>query len=212
MKKNTADDQVTQQIIPAPKIETASFKIKGTAPYMQAQFSEKTQNMLKEKMSSQQTGKAKKNREARDFDADVENAKHISVEGWCGIPASAFRVAMISACRLVGFKMTLAKLSVFVSADGYDKIDGQPLIKIEGKPERCDLPVRNATGVMDIRARPLWREWTATVSIKYDTQQFSRGDVQNLLARVGLQVGVGEGRPDSRMSAGLGYGLFEIVA
>jgi hypothetical protein len=36
-------------------------------------------------------------------------------------------------------------------------------------------------------------------------------DVVNLISRVGLQVGIGEGRPDSKQSAGLGYGLFEIL-
>ena len=33
----------------------------------------------------------------------------------------------------------------------------------------------------------------------------------NLIARVGMQVGVGEGRPDSKQSAGLGFGLFDVV-
>jgi hypothetical protein len=33
----------------------------------------------------------------------------------------------------------------------------------------------------------------------------------NLLARVGMQVGIGEGRPDSRESAGIGFGLFRIA-
>jgi len=32
----------------------------------------------------------------------------------------------------------------------------------------------------------------------------------NLLARAGLQVGIGEGRPDSKNSAGMGWGLFQI--
>jgi hypothetical protein len=36
-------------------------------------------------------------------------------------------------------------------------------------------------------------------------------DVTNLINRVGLQVGIGEGRPDSKDSAGIGLGLFEIV-
>jgi hypothetical protein len=36
-------------------------------------------------------------------------------------------------------------------------------------------------------------------------------DIVNLISRVGLQVGVGEGRPDSKQSAGLGFGLFQIV-
>jgi hypothetical protein len=35
--------------------------------------------------------------------------------------------------------------------------------------------------------------------------------VTNLMQRVGLQVGIGEGRPDSRESAGLGWGTFAIA-
>ena len=147
---------------------------------------------------------------ARDFDDDLEQAKHISVEGWQGIPASAFRQAMISACRLVGFKMTLAKLSVFVQADGFDRIDGIPLIRFEGTPERTEMAVRNATGVADIRIRPMWRQWKSKVRVAYDADQFTLQDVTNLMSRVGLQVGIGEGRPDSRDSAGLGWGTFRL--
>jgi len=40
---------------------------------------------------------------------------------------------------------------------------------------------------------------------------FTSSDVVNLFNRVGAQVGIGEGRPDSKASAGLGFGLFEIV-
>jgi hypothetical protein len=104
--------------ISAPKIETAEFKIAGTAPYVQLRFSEKAMNTMAEKMMlGSQAGK-KRAKEARDFDDDFRQAMHYSEEGWNGIPAGAFRNGLISACRLVGFKMTLAKLSVFVLPDG----------------------------------------------------------------------------------------------
>ena len=35
-------------------------------------------------------------------------------------------------------------------------------------------------------------------------------DVTNLLMRVGQQVGIGEGRPDSKNSAGMGWGTFNV--
>jgi len=73
------------------------------------------------------------------------------------------------------------------------------------------MAVRNATGVADIRVRPMWREWGAHVRVKYDADQFTLTDVTNLMARVGMQVGIGEGRPDSKSSAGLGWGTFELV-
>lgn len=215
MNKQTAASTTGQQTkavaIKPPKIETLVFNIKGTAPFVQARFSAKAMQAMKSKMLEGSTAKGKKQREARDFDDDFRQAMHVSPDGWVGIPASAFRQAMISACRLVGFKMTLAKLSVFVEADGFDAVDGIPLIKLQaGKPEKLEMAVRNQTGVADIRVRPMWREWGAKVRIRYDTDQFTAQDVANLMSRVGLQVGIGEGRPDSRESAGLGWGTFEL--
>ena len=72
------------------------------------------------------------------------------------------------------------------------------------------MPTRNATGVFDIRVRPMWREWYAQPVIQFDADQFKLQDVFNLLSRVGMQVGLGEGRPDSKMSSGLGYGTFTV--
>ena len=199
-------------VISAPNLKVAIFKIVGTAPYVQARFSQKAMHMMAEKMMAGSTAKGKKVRSARDFDDDFEQAKHVSTEGWIGIPASAFRQAMISACRLVGFKMTLAKLSVFVEADGFDKVDGIPLIKLDGPPpKKCEMAVRNATGVADIRVRPMWESWGANVRIRYDADQFTVTDVSNLMHRVGMQVGIGEGRPDSKSSAGLGWGVFKLA-
>ena len=202
--------QTAVQIKPA-NIQQAVFKIKGTAPYVQARFSAKAMQAMKEKMLAGSTAKGKKVREARNFDEDFEQAKHVSEQGWVGIPASSFRQAIISACRLVGFRMTLAKLSVFVAADGFDRVDGIPLIKLQApEPERTEMAVRNATGVADIRVRPMWREWAADVTVSYDADQFTLQDVTNLMQRVGMQVGIGEGRPDSRDSAGLGWGTFTL--
>jgi hypothetical protein len=205
-------NQVSVVIKPA-NIQTAKFTIRGTAPYVQARFTAKAMQAMMSKMAEGGAAKGKKVREARDFEDDYRQAMHISTEGWHGIPAGAFRQAMISACRLVGFKMTLAKLSVFVKADGFDVVDGVPLVRItKGQPERMDMAVRNQTGVADIRIRPMWREWQAEVNVSYDADQFKLEDVTNLMQRVGLQVGIGEGRPDSRESAGLGWGTFELVS
>ena len=93
-----------------------------------------------------------------------------------------------------------------------DRVDSAPLVRLtEGVAEEWIAPTRNATGVIDLRARPMYKTWAASLKIRYDAGMLSDADVTNLIARVGLQVGIGEGRPDSKMSAGLGYGLFEIV-
>lgn len=201
-----------QVVIAPPKFETATVRLIGTAPYVQHRFSQKAKNQI---MATQQAGsqaRKGKTREAKDFDAVYKGAMYVSKDGWHGIPASAFRNAMISACRTVGFKMTLAKLSLFTEADGFDREDGTPLVRIvKGEPRQHIAPARNANGSVDLRIRPMWGEgWQAVLRVRWDAEQFSASDVVNLLSRVGLQIGVGEGRPDSRMSAGLGWGLFQV--
>lgn len=201
-------------VIPPPNFQTGIFKIRGTAPYVQNKFSQKALEMMRQAQEEDSTKKSKKpKREPKNFQETYEQAKHISRQGWIGIPAGSIRKAMISACRIVSFKMTLAKLSVFVESDGFDATDGTPLIKItHGEPHVLEARVLVGIGQADIRWRPQWDEdWTATVRIRFDADQFSIEDVTNLLSRVGLQVGLGEGRPDSKNSAGMGWGTFEIV-
>jgi hypothetical protein len=212
-KTTPAKSQATETVqITAPKIKTAEIKIIGTAPYIQLRFSEKAINAMREKHEAGSQANKKKAKSARDFHEDFIQAQHISDDSkpWNGIPASAFRNGMISACRLVGFKMTLAKLSVFIVPDGFDKVDGVPLIKIAGKPEHHIMHARNATGVCDLRVRAKFWPWSAMVRVQYDSDQFTATDVANLMHRVGAQVGIGEGRPDSKMSAGMGWGTFKL--
>ena len=157
---------------------------------------------MKEKMEQGKSASSKKVREAVDTDKVYEEAKYISSEGWEGFQASAIRKAMISACRLVGFKMTLAKLSLFVEADGYDKKEPQiPLIRIYGKPTKQEDIAHVETGQPYVTIRPAYHNWEARVKIRWDEDQFSHTDIANLLSRVGMQVGLCEGRPDSKNSA-----------
>lgn len=190
--------------------QTLAFRLIGTAPYMQLRFSQKAMAKMQATQEAGSQARSKRTKEARDFDSDYHEAMHRFPDGRYGVPAAAFRNALISACRTVGFKMTLAKLSIFIEADGLDIVDGTPLVALEGTPEKTILPVRNATGVADLRVRPMWREWTMALRIRFDLDQFSATDIFNLLIRAGAQVGIGEGRPDSKESAGLGYGLFDV--
>jgi hypothetical protein len=196
--------------ISPPKFERISLTLVGTAPYMQARFSKKGDIMAKQALGS--TGKKGGKKEPRDFERDFHEAKHISEEGWIGVPASALRNASIDACRMVGFQMTRAKMSIFVEPDGLDAEDGSPLIRIDGEPEMSTMTTRNATGVVDVRARPMWRRWKINVVLRFDADQFTAGDVVNLVSRAGQQVGIGEGRPFSKSSNGLGFGTFEVAA
>ncbi len=197
-------------VIQPPRFNTLAIEIEGTAPYLQSKFSAKARAGMRKKMEAGSTAKSKSKKEARDFNEDFLQAQHISEDGWNGIPASAFRNACIDACRMAGFKMTHAKMSVFIEADGFDRDDGSPLVQIiGGGPEKNEMAVR-IQQTTDIRIRPMWRKWGVILRIRYDESQFTAEDVVNLLNRAGQQVGVGEGRPFSKTSNGMGYGLFKI--
>lgn len=204
-------------VIDPPKFAIAKFKIRGTAPLVINAFPSKAREELRAKheagSQSQAGAGGRKPKPPKNFEMLYEAAKHVSTEGWCGISASAFRNALIAACRLIGFEMTIAKKTLFIVEDGYDRIDHTGLVRITvGEAKYDERPVRNQTGVVDIRPRPMWAPgWEAIVTIKWDAAPFDLRDVANLLVRAGIQIGVGEGRPDSKKSAGIGWGTFDVI-
>lgn len=197
--------------ITAPDIRTFQIPIKGVSPLIINKFSAKARAVMMATQEAGSVAKSKKTREPKDFDAIGQSARHVSAEGWDGIHAAAFRNAAISACRAAGFVMTKAKLAIFIEPDGFDADDKTPLVKItEGVPEIIVSPCRNQTGVIDLRPRPTYFPWAAVLTVSHDADILSQTDVANLIMRVGCQVGIGEGRPDSKQSAGQGNGLFRI--
>lgn len=206
-KRKAAESVV---LIRPPHFQRATIKIVGTAPYVQNRFPEKVRLELEAKYEAGDAAKNKRRKEPKDWDAAYKQAIHTSDAGWYGIPASAMRKAIISACRLVNFKMTIAKLTIFVEADGFDAEDRSPLVKIIGKPRPFKSVGRTATGEPLVMVRPIWDSWSADMRIRWDADQFSADDVVNLVARVGAQVGIGEGRHDSKNSPGMGWGTFEV--
>lgn len=201
--------------ISAPDLRVVGMQIIGTTPYCQNRFSEKAKQQMRDAQEAGSAGKTRKKQEPKDFDAAFRAAIHRCEEGdWNGIPCSAFRSAMISACRVAGIVMTKAKLAVYVLPDGFDTQDNDPLVRItHGEPHRVDSMVRIQGKTSDIRPRPVWDAgWQAFVQIEYDNGVLHADDVCNLLTRAGKQVGIGEGRNDSRNSAGCGWGRFVVDA
>jgi len=197
--------------IKPPSFGVAEFRLKGLSPLVIHRFSAKTKLEMKQKMETGKAAASRRNREAKSTDELFAEARYVAREGWDGIHAGAFRAALISACRLVGYKMSLAKLSIFVEADGVDAKEPQiPLVRIYGQPTKQEDVARVETGQPYVTIRAAYHNWKARLRIRWDADQFTLDDLTNLLARAGLQVGIGEGRPDSKNSAGMGWGLFQI--
>jgi hypothetical protein len=211
--KSEVQERTVQQslVIKPPNFQSADVKLIGTAPLLQCAFSEKSRQKIKSTQEQGTQAKKGNKKDPKDFMECFNGAMHRGPKGEYGHPAGAFRNAMISACRMVGFKMTHAKLAVFVDADFFDAAEGTPLVRLNvGDPEYSEMAVRNATGVVDLRPRPMWREWSIDLRVRFDADHFTLQDVVNLLNRAGYG-GIGEGRPDSKMSNGMGFGTFRIA-
>lgn len=211
-KEPSVKDNAKEVQITPPKKERVAFRIIGTSPLVQCRFGAKAKNQMLEAQMAGSVGKKGKKREPKDFDACFNDARHISVDGWDGIHAGGFRAGLVDACKLVGFFMTRAKLGIRIIADGYSA-DGTPLVRItKGTPTMHIGAVRNASGVADLRARPMWAPgWEAVLTIEYDADMFTTTDVLNLLARLGSQCGICEGRANSKDSTGCDWGYFEVA-
>jgi hypothetical protein len=204
--------------IKEPNFQTAEFEIVGTAPLVIHRFSAKTKLQMKDKMETGKAASSKKNRDPKSTDEIFEESRYYSADGWDGFHAGAIRAGMIRACSLVNFKMTLAKLSVFVVQDGWDAQESQvPLIKITdaatGKPAvavKQEDMARVETGQPYVTVRAAYHNWGAKLKIRWDADQFGIDDIANLLRRVGLQIGLCEGRPNSKNSCGMGWGTFDL--
>lgn len=188
----------------------------GETPLKILRFSKKQQDAI---MATQQAGSqagTKKKREPKDFERNYEEAKYRGKTGkeeWLGLNASSIRIGCIETCRVAGFVMTKAKMSVFCMEDGIDIIDhSTPLVRIYGDPEMVVDPVRNDNGSVDLRARVCFKDWRIIARIRFDEDQFSPSDILNLLIRVGQQNGLGEGRMNSKNGCGTGNGVFTVAA
>lgn len=202
----------TPVTITEPRFERAVIKLKSTAPYVQNRFSSRVQKGIQDTM---QEGSAKKKvrkaKPPKDFEAAFRDSLHISTEGWYGIPATAFRAAMVDATRLTEQDMIRAKMAIKVIGNGLDKENFEPLVKMKCKPPRMHVErVRIGINSMDLASRGMFDEWSADVEVEWDADIFTASDIVNLMARAGWQVGVGAGRPLSRSSVGRGWGTWSV--
>jgi hypothetical protein len=211
-KPAAATKETVQFTITAPNFKILQTTLVGTAPYISNSFADEADNMAADQALGEKakTGRAKK--PPKDFEKGFRNSLHRSKDGkWYGIPAMAFKQALVRACSVAGIEMTKAKMCLFVLADGSGD-DGAQLVRFtKGKPEMVKRPVRNANGGPDIRARGEFDAgWECVLRVKYDADLFSLENVANLINRAGISVGVGAGRPFSTMSCGIGCGTFEM--
>ena len=201
-------------VIPELSVQVLEVDINGIAPLVIRAWDQKTKQQMADKAQGRQKVKS---RDPVDPEAVFNGARYISEEGWDGIPASAFKGALVEAVSCYDlpkteFSMTLAKKTFFVLADGTCRLSGRDLVRIEGaKPEVYKLMQPTSGGGPYMSYRPIYRQWRCRLRIQYNSARIDAQGVLNLLATAGYWVGVGEHRPASKESRTGAMGRWSIV-
>lgn len=175
--------------------------LQSTTPLIMHAWSTKAKEMMR---SKQQQGTKTKNRALRDPESEAKEATYTTVDGQVGVPAMAVKNAIISAAHKdIGIEKTLVRKALFLRCS-----DGNMVIPFQdcSEPTIREDMVRVGAGSADMRYRPQFDQWSASVEFEIDGELLQPKDVLTLVGRAGFGVGICEWRPEK----GGEYGRFEI--
>jgi hypothetical protein len=185
------------------KIDTEKLlvPIVGTAPLIMHRFSDKAKRQM---LDAQQGRKSPK--VSRDPVADYEAAFYRTKDGY-GFPAVGFKACTVGAARFYGKDVRMVDLRQMLFFRGIlSEKDPQPLVEIVGEPHMREDVVRLGISGTDLRYRPEFSEWSATLEVIFVRSALTQESVVSLIDAGGMGVGVGEWRPEHRGD----FGTFEI--
>lgn len=170
-------------------IQRMILTIQSISPMMQHQWSEKAKRQMREKG----LGKKTKDREPRKPEEEAHNATYFTPDGKYGIPLLALKAAVIGAAHKdIGIEKTLVRKAFFIISPNPELV-----IPIKCNPPVInEAPVRVGAGAADLRYRPLFDSWEATIQIEFDADLLRTDDIVNLVDRAGFGVGICERRPE----------------
>lgn len=177
--------QTGQAQIPAIDIRRAVIVLVSDSPLVVHAWSAKAKQQILDK----QMKKPRQAPDAKDPDALYRECFYYTADGQYGFPAIAFKAAAVDACSHVS---DLTK----VEARGAFHVDGDmvALHDYTGPNQRQDM-VRIAMGTADVRIRPEFPTWSATLNIRYNAGVLSLDQIANLFNVAGFSIGIGEHRP-----------------
>ena len=206
----TKKDQGNEIAIPAQQMAYLLLSLEGTTPLIVHRFSEKARKQIREKHAGKPTKSAKSVRGAAQIAEEVMachypvlgNEGENATEGRFGFPSVGFKAAAVRAATLgTDLKMARVKTMFFIPGDVIP-------ITCENIEVREDVVRLSGPGaVPQLRYRPYYHNWKATVGVEYVAGQLPMEQIVNLFDLAGQQVGLGENRPGR---TGGTYGRFKI--
>jgi hypothetical protein len=190
----TGATQSTTPVIEIARIpeETVRVPIVGTSPLIVHRFSEKAKRQMLDAMQGKKSPKT-----AKDPEAEFQAAAYRLEGDRYGLPSAAFKQATVGAARFYGKDVTMTALKQFIFVRGEFGSDGRALVVIEGDaPHMREDPVKLGRSGSDLRYRPEFWPWHASLDVSFFPSVITRDSVLSLIDAGGLAVGVGEWRPE----------------
>ena len=190
------------------RFEHFEFPILGVTELIIHKWSEKA----KREMLESQMGKVKeKKRAPKDPKADYEGCFYYLDDGSYGFPAVGFKAAIVTAARQYEtVSMAALKAAIFVNGETMPDGTISDFVRIIGNPYMREDMVRVGMGTADLRYRPGFKKWKATLSVEYNAGLISREVLANLVNASGYG-GIGEWRPSAPKSYTGSYGRYRIA-
>lgn len=198
----------TTSTAPAPSIsidriaaETWRVPIEGTSPLIVHNFSEKSKRQMLDAQQGKKKLKTVRNPQAEYEAAFYRIADPITGQTRYGFPVTAFKAATTGAARFYDKSVSMTALRQFMFMRGVlTDADPQQLVEIMGEPRMREDVVRlgGPSRSADLRYRPEFPQWSATLEVTFVTSSISLGSVLSLIEAGGLGIGVGEWRPEKR--------------
>ena len=185
-----------------------SIAIQGVTPVIPHKWAEKSLRMMRDKQFSV-GGAARQKKEPKVPEEEAAQSCYwLDPEKMTkpGLPAVAFKAAMVGACRFFEEpSMTLAKLLFYVAGEGSDQ-----LVPVQGDLTMREDTPRNSGGTADLRYRYAIWPWSATLVVRYLANQIDGESVANLVDAAG-RLGVGDWRPSAPKSSTGTFGQWKVV-
>lgn len=211
--------------LPALNIGTVDIRLESISPLIVLRFSEKAQNQMLDK----QTGEATAGKEPKNPLELFKQAAYRDDKGFL-FPAVCFKAACVSCANDIEEKQTEMRRAFFVRGDvggEFVRIMAPPITSpvtewdstykqdlewehAHGCSMRMD-PVRNASGVADLRFRAFFPVWSIQLRIDFNKNMLTLEQLLMLFTAAGFGNGVGEWRPGAKQSKTGTYGRWKIA-
>lgn len=189
--KKPKEEEQKRIELPRLNIQMMKVTVVGDSALICHAWSQKA----KKQMLDTQMKKAKVAKAAKDPEQDYKDSLYHDEDGDLAFPAVGFKSSAVDACSHVeGVTKVEARGAFHICGD---------MVKIDGKTTIREDMVRVGMGSADIRYRGEFKDWKATLTIRYNANVLSADQIVNLFNTAGFAVGVGEWRPEKNGSFGM---------